>query len=187
VAVVEPVVAAYLSVGKALERGGTIPYSPRVVGPARSLAGLVGDGVRSVRFETAEDAATVTDAAALSAGQARPVGALGAVEGRIQTLTSRNALRFTLYDSVHDRAVTCYVREDRQDLLRDVWDKRAIVHGWVSRDPATGRPVSIRRVEEITPLREVPRGSYIRARGVVTPLPGMPSPEETIRRHRDAR
>ena len=112
--------------------------------------------------------------------------ALGAVEGRVQTLTERKSLRFTLYDGLHDRAVSCYVREDQQEVMRDWWGKRAIVEGEVSRDIESGRPIAVRKITRVQVLSEVERGSYLSARGVAPMKPGSPLPEEVIRWLRDA-
>lgn len=182
---IERIIAAYGATGKALEQRTPIPYSDHVNRAAHRLAGLVGGSIRAARFETAGETAIVTNPA-LVAVPTRPVSALGTVEGRVQTLTSRDRLRFTIYDSLHDKAVTGYVTEEQQDLLRGIWDKRAVVHGWVTRDPVSGRPLTVRRVSAIEQPREVPRGAYRSARGVVTPLPDAPLPEVTIRRLRDA-
>lgn len=178
------VIEAYSVVAGALEQRRPIPYSRRVQRPALELAKLVHDPIHAARFETASETVMVIDLAS-SDPPLRMISALGVVEGRIQTLTSRDRLRFTLYDAIHDKAVTCYGTEEQQDLLRGIWDKRAIVHGWISRDPVTGRPVTIRQIRAIEPVREVPAGSYRRARGVVQPLPDAPLPEVTIRRMRD--
>ena len=179
------VITAYGAVGTALEQRRPIPYSDRVNRAAQSLAGLVHGSIHAARFETASETAIVTDPA-LADVPKHPVSALGTVEGRVQTLTSRDRLRFTLYDTIHDKAVACYVAEEQQDLLRGIWDRRAVVHGWVTRDPISGRPLTVRRVSAIEAPRDVQRGSYIHARGVVTPLPGAPAPEVTVRRMRDA-
>ena len=84
---------------------------------------------------------------------------------------------------MHDRAVSCYVAEGHEAIMRDLWDKRAIVEGLVTREPNTGRPMSIRGVTTVR-LLDDKEGDYRDARGVV-PFAGGPSPEEIIRRLRD--
>src|SRR5262249_25336798 len=51
-AVRERIVRAYSSVGHALEQGQEIPYSAKVVKPARRIAELINGHITSVRFET---------------------------------------------------------------------------------------------------------------------------------------
>lgn len=144
---IEQVVRNYLEVGQALEKGGVVPYPAPVEKEARALGGMLRSGIDAVRFETAESEAIVREPTTAPVVPAAPQarGAYGAVSGRVQTLTSRNQLRFTLYDRLYDRAVSCYLAEDRETLMREMWDKLATVEGWVTRDPASGRPLAVRR------------------------------------------
>lgn len=182
---VETVSIAYLDVGRALADQRKVPYSHRVAREAAALTKLLGGPIRSIRFETKEDDVTIADPAA---DGRRPLmsAAYGAVQGRIQALTSRESLRFTLYDAVHNRAVACYLDEDQWDMLRNAQDRRASVEGWVTRDTATGRPITIRRVRQITLLDEVePGAALLAARGIAPLGPEDPSAVEVIRRLRD--
>ena len=162
-----------------------MPYSLQVRKRAQFLKEIVNDRVTAIRFETAGDTAVVS-LSPESENRRKTVIALGTVEGRVQTLTSRSALRFTIYDSLFDRPVSCYLSEDQRDQMISVWDRQATVEGWITRDADTGRPLVVRQIRSITPVDDVPRGSYLQARGKITPLDGAPRPEETIRRMRDA-
>ena len=185
---VEEVVSNYLEVGRALESHGTIPYPESVRKEARGIAEVLRTGVEAVRFETAESDATVreitpTTPSAPSASQ--PVRSYGGATGRVQTLTSRSELRFTLYDRLYNRAVSCYLGEGQEPTMREMWDKVATVEGLVTRDPLTGRPLTVRRVAKITPLAEGAPQDYMNARAVLPLAPDDPSPEEAIRRLRN--
>lgn len=114
------------------------------------------------------------------------VPVLGTVRGRVQTLSQRWGLRFTLWDLVSDRAVSCYIQPEREELLRNVWGHLADVTGVVSRDPRTDRPISIRRVSEVVVIPENEAGAYRMARGSVDAASEAPPSEEIIRRLRDA-
>ena len=183
---IDPIPSAFLAVGRALADGRPVPYSPRVANEALAIAAVLNGKVTSIRFETDEDDATVSN----PTGQGRRatlIGSYGAVEGRVQTHPSRNSLRFTLYDAQHDRTVSCYLQEGRHDMMRDAWDRRALVEGWVSRDGVTGRPVTIRRIQHVTLLDDVVPGTAIRAvRGIAPLSSDDPSAVEVIRRLRDA-
>ncbi len=188
---IDRVVRAYLEVGQALESGGTIPFSPVVRQSAEALVGLLsGPTIEAIRFETADDDAIIRKPPTREmpgAGAAHTRSAsYGAVTGRIQTLTSRKSLRFALYDHIHDRAVSCYLVEGGQAMMREMWDRVAIVEGWVSRDPESGRPLTIRRVSNITPVSEREPDAYKRARGAIPRGGEEPLPEVVLRRLRDA-
>ena len=183
---IEPIGAAFLVVGRALAEGRPVPYSPRVAKEALGLTKLLGGTITSIRFETAEADATVVDG--LSHEQLLPFStAYGAVEGRVQTLTSRDSLRFTLYDSVHDRAVACYLDEGHQNIMRNAWDRRAIIEGRVTRERQTGRPLVVRNIRRISLLDDVVPGMAIRAaRGLAPTAPGQRTATEVVRWLRDA-
>jgi len=188
---IDRVVRSYLEVGRALEQRITIPYSAVVRREAEALVGVLkGSQIEEVRFETAESEAIVREVTEAREGAraqtAERRGAYGAVTGRVQTLTSRSGLRFTVYDHIHDKAVPCYLVEGREDMMREMWDRLAHVEGWVTRDPESGRPLAVRRVTGVTPITEAEPEDYLRARGAVPLGADGEKPEQTIRRLRDA-
>jgi len=182
---VERIARAYAVVGHSLARGEALPYSDKVQSAARRITGVLDGTVTAVRFETQEETATVVSPSVQAETQ-RQLHAYGSVEGRVQTLTSRGGLRFVLYDSLFGKPVYCYLQAGGEEMMRGAWDRRAVVEGWVSREPVTGRPVSIRQVAGIRLLDEIERGSYRKARGAVPLDDDVPPPEETLRILRDA-
>lgn len=187
---IDRVIRAYLEVGQALEHGDTIPFSPTVCKEAEGIAAILrGSAVEAIRFETAESDAIIREPTVAVPTPTEPTGreeAYGAVTGRVQTLTSRNSLRFTLYDHIHDRAVSCYLVEGRESMMRQMWDRVATVEGWISRDPQTGRPLTVRRVSNVSALAEVEPQDYMKARGALPLKDSDPLPEVLTRRLRDA-
>lgn len=183
---------AYIGVGKALERGDTSSLSEQVREEAREIVAVIDGGVEAVRFETAEADATIRsleDAFANSgvpeAPAPQPV-AYGGVTGGVQTLSSRGGLRFTLYDVLFDRAVSCYLAGGQEEIMRDVWGRVAVVEGFVTRDRVTGRPQVIRNVRGVTVVREAEPDAYLASRGVLERDPAGTSPEEAVRELRSA-
>jgi hypothetical protein len=172
---------AYEAVGEALARGGLIPYSTKIRRSARALAGLPKDQVTAVRLETPQRDFTIL------AGPPRPevraATTLGAVEGRIQTLSNRGSLRFTLFDTLEDHAVSCYLSPGNEDMIQQMWGHLAMVEGEVRRDPLTGRPTAIRRITAVAPVDELGPDDWRAARGALA-WDGVPA-EEAIRRVRD--
>lgn len=180
---VERVVRAYGQVGKALEHGVPIPYSPPVVEAAKKVVGVLNGAITSIRFETPEEDATISTGVTPQK-KVSNLTAYGAVEGTIQTLSRRKGLRFTLYDTQFDKAVSCYLSEGQEDLMRNAWGNRAIVEGRISRDPVSGRPLTLRRITAVEIVEDC-RGGFRRARGAVRPPASMPPPEVLVRRLRD--
>jgi hypothetical protein len=166
-----------------------VPFPESVRAPALALAGLLGGEVEAIRFETA-DAEAVLREAPPSETSAKPLepsrSSYGAVTGRVQTLSSRSGLRFTLYDTLHDRAVSCYLEPGQEETMVDVWGRVATVEGWVSRDAVTGRPTAVRRISAVHPVEEEGElDGYRRARGVLRRRPDDPRAEERLRTLRD--
>ena len=181
----EQAIRVYEQVGQALSDGLPPPFSKRIDDSARALVGVLGGGITSIKFETARHDVLITSAPPALA--ARVISdAYGAVEGRIQTLSNRTSLRFTLYDTLHDKGVSCYLDEGQEERMRGLWGKMAVVEGLVSRRPESGIPLTIRSIMRIERTPEEPEGDYTRAIGVISIPEGAPMPEEVIRRMRDA-
>lgn len=188
---VAKVVRAYGEVGLALEKHLQMPYSLPVARAADKIAGIVNGRVESIRFETEEVDATIRapeTASDRSANAPLPasIRSYGAVEGRVQTLTNRGSLRFTLYDLLNDRAVSCYLKEGYEDMMRDAWGRLVMVEGIISRDTFKGTPQTVRQVTRVEPIVEAGPESYRQARGIVPVGPNSLMPEDAIRRLRDA-
>lgn len=150
---VERIADAYLTVGTAIAQSLPIPYSRNIRRTAQELAGLLNGDIRSMRFENSVEDITITKPTPNAGLQPLPVAvAYGAVEGRVQTLSSRGTLRFTIYDLVYDKAVSCYLAEGYQETMRDMWGKIAIVEGRAKRDAVSGRPLTVRQVKSVHSL-----------------------------------
>jgi len=185
------VTSGLIEVGRQLRDQGSV--SNPLYGPAaQGLIGILNGRVPSIRIETEQDEVTIASVGAAvsappSSGEIVEFGpTLGAVEGRIQTLSNRGSLRFTLYDLLFDKAVSCYLQPGQEDMMRDAWGRVAIVEGLVRRDPVSGRPTIIRQVSNIDLREEGRPGAWRTAAGVLH-LIGEDEPSEvTIRRLRDA-
>ena len=187
--IAEQTVKDYEDIGNCLARHKKLPsqYNKRVKRAAEAVAALA-EEMEYVRFETSDNDFVVYSSRHTSdtAAASSPTVSIGAITGRVQTLSNRSGLRFNLYDAVHDKAVACYLNSEQEEIVREAWGRRATISGAVSRDASTGRPIAIRRIMNIEILEDVPLGSYRRARGAVPWLPGYEKPEEIIRQMRDA-
>lgn len=183
---VEDIVRAYEEVGVSLERGRDFPYSKEAADAAFGITSILNGRIDEITFETEDMEAFVTSATASSLN--RPIQippyAYGAIEGRVQTLSSRTGLRFTLFDTF-GRAIQCHLRRGDEDMMRDAWNKWVVVEGRVRRD-VEGKPKSIRQISDVV-VRDIgDPEDYRAARGAVPVGPNAPSSEEVIRRLRDA-
>lgn len=122
-------------------------------------------------------------------GSAKPAGietdryrSLGTVRGRVEMLSHRRGLHFSLYDLVDDAAVTCYPTSDMEAVMRNVWGRLADVTGTVRRDLVTDRPRSIRDITSVDLVEEGSSSAYRSARGV---LKAREPAEVLVRRMRD--
>ena len=180
---IERIIDDYGDVGGRLERQDIPNYGRRVVQAADAIRSLA-KTIEYVRFETPDDDYTI-----YGNGQAprRSLSkSVGAITGRVQTLSNRGGLRFNLYDAVHDRAVGCYLLQGQEELMRKAWGRRARVSGSISRELPTGRPLAIRQIRNVEILEESAPGSHRLARGAVAWSVGDKMPEEIIRQLRDA-
>ena len=71
----------------------------------------VGAAVEFAPAETAE----------LSSADKNHHATLGTIRGRIEMLSQRRGLHFSLYDSVYDLAVACFPAKDMESTMRDAW------------------------------------------------------------------
>lgn len=178
------VVAAYHVVGHALRTQEPIPYSERVRNAAHSLVKLLGADVTGVRFGTIDDGIHISALPPFAVAEQR--AAVGAVEGRVQTLRELRRLHFTLYDAIHQRGVDCVMAVERKDQMRAIWGHQVRVEGVVHRNVLTGHPVRIDPVSDVRILDGEQYGDYRRARGVAPVPEGSIDSMEAVRRVRNA-
>ena len=183
--VVERIVDDYERIGAALSWHEDPPQlSRRALSASHAVRDLSG-AADYVRFETPDIEHTIYRNGHNSNRAAARVS-IGAITGTIQTLSNRGGLRFNLYDTLHDKAVACYLALGQEEMMREAWGQRARVSGKISREASTGRPTAIRNIMSVTMLQDVEPGSYRRARGAISRPPGAILAEEAIRRLRDA-
>ena len=159
-------------------------YSEQVNQAARAIQALA-QSVEYIRFETAENDYTIYG------NGTRPEAhihwaSIGAVTGEVQTLSKRGGLRFNLYDTIHNKAISCYLQQGQEELMREAWGRRVTVSGTITRQRPLGRPINIRNILKIGILEDVTQTSYEYARSAALWQEGDKLPEEVIRELRDA-
>ena len=183
--VIEHIINAYEDVGDSLANGREISYSPGVKRSAQNLTNILNGKITAFRFETPTKDFLISGRS-YSGEKLPPMKySQGTVKGTVQTLSMRKKLSFTIWDSLFDRAVNCYLKEGAEETMRNVWGKRAIVSGKIGRQSETGRPIVIRDVRYVRTLDDIIPGSYKRAKGVIPWVEGDELPEDIVRRMRD--
>jgi hypothetical protein len=182
---VERVINDYENIGAALAQHEDLPESNRQVTRAADAIKTLTNTIEYVRFETPDRDYTIYPNGHNLIRPA-PTVSIGAITGRVQTLSNRSGLRFNLYDTLHDKAVACYLAPGQEEMMREAWGRRATVTGRVSREAPTGRPLAIRQIVDLEILSDSAPGSYRQARGAVPWQPGDRQPEDVIRELRDA-
>ena len=180
------IVKSYEKLGRALQNGDPIPFSPQVTQIANQFPKLISRKITAIRFETStQDYVVYSPESVLRQSQVQPRVSFGVVKGVVQTLTTRGKLKFTLYDAVFDKAVSCYLQPEYQLQMIDIWDKEVQVAGRVTRQATTGQPVIVRDITSITPVVKPQKGSFRNARGLFDWQAGDERAEITIWRVRD--
>jgi hypothetical protein len=177
---------AFFRVGEALRSGADIPYTPSVEQYASNLRKVVekDKSIESLVFMNEGNQTLVKSVPELS-NKLPTVTVYDEIQGRIETISSRKGLRFILYDSHFDRAVTCYVNNmESEEQLTKHFGKLVRVMGLVIRDAETDRPFKIKDIQQVTAV-ETPKLSWRDAEGIIQ-LPKNQSPESFIRSLRDA-
>lgn len=185
---VEEIVEACMDVGRCVQQKRPLSYPTTVQNAARKFFGLVNGRISSARFENIETDVEIFSkpkmAERLTLTEQLKAN-LGAIRGRIQSISNRGQLRFALYDLIDDRAVSCYLAFGSEEIMRNAWGKIAMVEGMVRRDPETGRATTVRGVKEIRIIRECQPGEWREALGAAPNFLGDDLPEDVIRRARD--
>ena len=184
---VERIIDEYEKIGSSLSQRETPSHAKTAVIQAAREIAVFAESREYVRLGTPDqDYIIYGNGVAAANIPISPSVSIGAITGRVQTLSSRAGLRFNLYDAVHDRAVTCYLKLGQEEVMREVWGSWATVVGTVSRESVTGKPISIRDIRKVERLDEVSPRTYQEARGAVPWETGDILPEEAIRLLRDA-
>ena len=181
------VVEGYSRIGSVLQRGDPIPFSDGVRREAVAITKVIHNQLTAVRFETAESDNIIYGEFAVQSQTARvPHISFGAVSGRVQTLSSRGKLKFTLYDAVLDKPVNCYLNDGQEDLMREIWGQQVIVVGRITREPDKGRAVNVRNITAVERVKQIRPDSFRNARGILVWSAGDEPAEASVRRLRDA-
>lgn len=187
---VEPifrVVSALEEVGESLQQHTPIPYSEHVAREAKALTKVIRGDITALRLGNHQKPKIIYGGFdTKEAVTSKQITSFGTIKGRVQSISSRKKLQFTLYDILFDKPIRCYIEQDRQSILKDIWDEIVFVSGYITRHIETGQPISVRNITSIDFVPIIEPGSYRKARGILAGLTTNNEPSEiSIRRLRD--
>lgn len=187
--IVEGVVIAVENVGRSLERGGAIPYGQQIRDIALKLAKIPNGRIDTLLLGSEQNVATITHASTAGIDEyAIPseISSYGQVIGRAETVSVHSGNVVTIYDELFRKGVRCYFGDEDKSRIQNMLGKRVSVSGYVTRDTYSGRPRSIREINDVEYLPEPDSQAFLALEGVFSFRKGDEASEVTIRRLRDA-
>lgn len=187
--VVESVVGAVETVGQSLERGVAVPYNESIRSIAMNLAKVPNGKIDTVLLGSTNYLAQITSESISKIDlelQPSEVKSYGQVVGTAETVSSRQGFVVTIYDELFEKAVRCYFDQEQKSLMRDMWEKRVSIHGYITRDAYSGRPRAIHEISSVEFLAEPDPDNFLSSRGTIPYDEGDDLPENIMRRFRDA-
>jgi hypothetical protein len=187
IALVDRTIRAFDEIAEALARGEVIGFSPNVAKHAYALTGLINGQIRAISFLTDFNTYTISEHRDQKSveRQTKSNIAWGTVKGYVATINGRQKLQITVYDSLFDKAIICFLPEKFLSEAGEWWHKEVAVTGRVYRDVETGRPIRVRDVIDVEVLDSQGIEAFEAVRGILPHEPNDELPEATIRRLRD--
>lgn len=182
---IERIIKAYETLSISLQNNDIVPFSDHVVNEAKAITNLINEKIHKVEFITDGFAASIDKSIEFEETKYRDYS-FGTLTGKVETLSKRGKMRFVLYDSLFDRAVTCYLAIGQEELMLNAWDKYVRVAGQIYRDPIQGRPIDIKEINYIEILSDETI-NILSLSGIVPWENDQEHSEDSIRRVRDGK
>ncbi len=165
---VKSIRAAYTELGRKIVHGETLTNEYPVVNAVTGLRKLINGRITSVRFETKEKKYTIKKHTIFSPTKTYwDTETFGCVRGRVESISKRHHLHFTLYDYDDDHPVQCYYKDGQKEEMRNIWDKLVYVEGIINRDEENDLINSISNISKINVIQERKPQEWREAMGCV--------------------
>jgi hypothetical protein len=146
---------AYTELGRKAAQGEALTNTETVVQAVVGLRRLINGRVKAVRLESEKKTYVIKKTTIITPMRAHwDTETFGGARGRVQSISDRQYLHFTLYDYNDDRPITCSYPSGNRDRMRKIWGKLVYVEGIVTRDVDTDLVSSIRDISSIEVLKE---------------------------------
>ncbi|MBF0456305.1 MAG: hypothetical protein HQK99_00230 [Nitrospirae bacterium] len=91
---------------------------------------------------------------------------LGSVEGKLQTISERGGLKFTIYDTLNDKPVRCYISDDLRcealEVASKAFGQRISIFGMISYDQyGTPKTIQVRKLRLFRNKEDIPSAHQI--------------------------
>lgn len=146
---------AYIELGRKIVHGETLTNDYPVIQAVTGLRRLINGRITSIRFETDEKKYTIKKHTIFTPTKVYwDTETFGGARGRVQSISDRQYLHFTLFDYNDDHPIACSSLETLKEEMRNAWGKLAYIEGTVIRDKETDLISSIGNITKITLIKE---------------------------------
>lgn len=186
---VERIVNDYEHIGEISEKGNYDDIPEYAKMPMQSITSVINGKIPTIRFETQDKDFSVTVNYKTHIKNEKylhiPTLYFDTVIGRVQNLFQQPTYRFTLYENITQKPVSCYLNADYEEIMRDAWGKYACVEGMVKINPIDGLPESIRDIKNVMVYKDTGNDTWESAVGAANGILGEYTPEDFVRSLRD--
>ena len=146
---------AYADIGRRIVHGETLTYNSVVVNAVTKLRKMINGHISSINIEAAGKKYTVKRHAIFSPQKTYwNTETYGCARGKVQSISDRQYLHFTLYDYNDDHAIACSLPEGQREKMRGIWGRLVYVEGTINRDENNDQITSISNISNIEIIKE---------------------------------
>lgn len=187
---IERIVNDYEFIGEHGERGDFEKIPEYAKKPLQDITSVINGKINSIRFETQDRDFSLATNYKTKVNNIKelniPLTYYDAIIGKVQNIFQEPTYKFTLYERINHKPVSCYLEPDYEDIMRNSWGKYARVEGLVKVNQIDGLPDTIRQIKNIEVLEnENENYSWKKAIGAANGFLGHDAPESIIRQIRD--
>lgn len=159
---------AYTELGRKVVHGETLTNDFPTINAVMGLRKLINGRITSIRFETTEKKYTIKKHTIFAPTKTYwDTETFGCARGRVESISKRQYLHFTLYDYDDDHPIQCFYTDGQKEEMRNIWDKLVYVEGIINRDEENDLINSISNIKNITVIEERKPQEWREAMGCV--------------------
>ena len=146
---------AYADIGRRIVHGETLTFNATVISAVTNLRKMINGRISSINIEASGKKYTVKRHAIFSPQKTYwNTETFGCARGRVQSISDRQYLHFTLYDYNDDHPIFCSLPESQREKMRGIWGRLVYVEGTIIRDEDNDQITSISNISNIEIIGE---------------------------------